>query len=192
MDDHGLDWERAWESAARLLPIQTTRSFPKPWKSGASPSAKSCPGTWRLLSASTVVPQHRSGSQVAWGQPKEEESPSWRKPAPDAPNGLPQRHCQPLRQRGGCPPYQAAQQNLFQSFDELYPGKIQNKTNGITPALALGLQPRTLNLISDTIGDGWQRDLDKLQDLTKHAKKAKFKRPSWRSKTEQGETGGRH
>ena len=66
-------------------------------------------------------------------------------------------------------------QNLFHSFDELYPGKIQNKTNGITPRRwLLACNPGLSNLITDTIGDGWQRDLDKLQALSKQAKKAKF------------------
>lgn len=55
---------------------------------------------------------------------------------------------------------------LFADFEKLYPGKIQNKTNGITPRRWLaGCNPRLSGLITDTIGDGWQSNLDKLREL---------------------------
>jgi len=43
---------------------------------------------------------------------------------------------------------------LFKEFDELYPGKIQNKTNGVTPRRWIHCCNRELSdLISDTLGD---------------------------------------
>ncbi|WP_269539600.1 glycogen/starch/alpha-glucan phosphorylase [Cerasicoccus fimbriatus] len=66
-------------------------------------------------------------------------------------------------------------QHLFNSFDNLYPGKIQNKTNGITPRRFLkACNPELSELIDDTIGDDWPTDLDKLQGLTKYADDSKF------------------
>ncbi|KAF0094234.1 MAG: starch phosphorylase [Puniceicoccaceae bacterium 5H] len=68
-------------------------------------------------------------------------------------------------------------EDLFNDFDNLYPDKIQNKTNGITPRRWLqGCNPELSSLITDTIGDGWQVDLDKLRGLDKHAKDASFQK----------------
>tara|TARA_B110000483_G_scaffold194530_1_gene231794 strand:- start:513 stop:1700 length:1188 start_codon:yes stop_codon:yes gene_type:complete len=68
--------------------------------------------------------------------------------------------------------------NLFPQFDELYPGKFRNKTNGITPRRwLLDCNPRLSALITETLGhDTWPRDLDQLQDLGKHADKAAFQK----------------
>ncbi|MEX1118009.1 MAG: glycogen/starch/alpha-glucan phosphorylase [Terrimicrobiaceae bacterium] len=56
--------------------------------------------------------------------------------------------------------------NLFPEFDTFYPGKFNNKTNGITPRRwLLACNPRLSNLISSRIGTEWQRDLGKLRAL---------------------------
>ncbi len=66
---------------------------------------------------------------------------------------------------------------LFPEFNELYPGKFQNKTNGITPRRwLLKSNPRLAALISDKIGHGWARDLDQLRQLEKFAGQAAFQR----------------
>jgi starch phosphorylase len=59
---------------------------------------------------------------------------------------------------------------LFPDFDALYPGKFQNKTNGITPRRwLLKSNPRLAALISRKIGTDWPRDLDQLRRLEKFA-----------------------
>jgi glycogen phosphorylase len=59
---------------------------------------------------------------------------------------------------------------LFPEFDQLYPGKFNNKTNGITPRRwLLACNPRLSRLINSKIGPGWERDLDKLRGLEAHA-----------------------
>jgi starch phosphorylase len=56
--------------------------------------------------------------------------------------------------------------DLFKSFDELYPGRIQNKTNGITPRRWLkSCNPELSGLIDRSVGDDWPKDLDKLRGL---------------------------
>ena len=56
--------------------------------------------------------------------------------------------------------------DLFPEFDALYPGKFNNKTNGITPRRwLLACNPRLSELITSKIGHGWERDLDKLRAL---------------------------
>ena len=66
---------------------------------------------------------------------------------------------------------------LFPEFDALYPGKFQNKTNGITPRRwLLKCNPRLAGLINRTIGDQWPRDIGLLHGLEKHAGNAAFQR----------------
>lgn len=55
---------------------------------------------------------------------------------------------------------------IFSEFNEMYPGKIQNKTNGVTPRRWLHCcNPGLSELISDTIGsvDEWITSLDTLE-----------------------------
>jgi len=65
---------------------------------------------------------------------------------------------------------QLLKSQLFPEFDELYPSKFNNKTNGITPRRwLLACNPRLSELITSKIGDGWARDLDKLRGLEQWA-----------------------
>ena len=65
--------------------------------------------------------------------------------------------------------------NLFPEFDALYPGKFNNKTNGITPRRwLLSCNPRLSDLITSKIGNGWERNLDELRGLEAFAKDPVF------------------
>ena len=65
---------------------------------------------------------------------------------------------------------QLLKKHLFRDFDELYPGKIQNKTNGITPRRWLKMcNPGLSSLIDRSIGADWPKDLDRLRELEKFA-----------------------
>src|SRR5471032_1269138 len=61
--------------------------------------------------------------------------------------------------------------HLFPEFDALYPGKFQNKTNGITPRRwLLKSNPRLAALVTRKLdGADWPRDLDLLLGLGKFA-----------------------
>ncbi|HEV3272880.1 MAG TPA: glycogen/starch/alpha-glucan phosphorylase [Candidatus Methylacidiphilales bacterium] len=60
--------------------------------------------------------------------------------------------------------------HLFSDFDAMYPGRINNKTNGITPRRwLLASNPRLSNLIASKIGDAWARNLDELRKLEQWA-----------------------
>ncbi len=72
------------------------------------------------------------------------------------------------------------QANLFRNFYELWPHKFNNKTNGVTQRRWLAhCNPGLSQLISDTIGDGWQTDLQRLEQLRPYADDAAF-RECWR------------
>jgi len=66
--------------------------------------------------------------------------------------------------------------NLFPEFDALYPGKFQNKTNGITPRRWLHKSnPRLATLITRQLGsEDWVRDLDLLRGLEQVADHGAF------------------
>ena len=62
--------------------------------------------------------------------------------------------------------------SIFSEFHQLYPSKIQNKTNGVTPRRWLHCcNPGLSELISETIGstDEWINNLDTLDQLTAQA-----------------------
>src|SRR5215467_3433254 len=64
---------------------------------------------------------------------------------------------------------------VLRDFAELWPERFTNVTNGVTPRRFVGLaNPRLAELITDAIGDGWLRDLDKLRGLEKLATDAAF------------------
>ena len=64
----------------------------------------------------------------------------------------------------------------LKDFYEFYPDKFNNKTNGITQRRWLLHANRPLaGLITDTIGDGWIRDLDELNKLLPMADNREFR-----------------
>jgi starch phosphorylase len=67
--------------------------------------------------------------------------------------------------------------NLFSSFHELYPNKLINMTNGITPRRwLLACNPGLSELITEKVGSGWPKDLDQLQAIGKFAEDAAFQK----------------
>ena len=73
---------------------------------------------------------------------------------------------------------QLLRQTLFPDFDELYPGRFNNKTNGITPRRwLLQANPRLAALITRALGHhDWVRDLGRLRGLEPFADDAAFRR----------------
>ena len=68
-------------------------------------------------------------------------------------------------------------EGLFRDFYELWPHKFNNKTNGITPRRWLAwANPELSALITETIGEGWVTDLNRLRELAPLASKAKFQK----------------
>ncbi|MCY7296357.1 glycogen/starch/alpha-glucan phosphorylase [Alteromonas sp. a30] len=66
-------------------------------------------------------------------------------------------------------------QELFPEFDELWPGKLTNVTNGITPRRWLkACNPALSTLIDSKIGDDWPLHLEKLSELSAFAENTEF------------------
>ena len=69
---------------------------------------------------------------------------------------------------------------VFQDYNDLFPGRFHNITNGITQRLWLkSCNPELAELITETIGEQWTTQLDTLQQLLPHANDDDFNR-RWR------------
>ena len=72
-------------------------------------------------------------------------------------------------------------QGLFRDFHQLYPNRLNNKTNGVTQRRWLkSCNPPLSTLISDHIGTQWITDLNQLEKLKPLADDATF-RKSWQA-----------
>ncbi|MDQ4215325.1 glycogen/starch/alpha-glucan phosphorylase [Microbacterium capsulatum] len=79
-------------------------------------------------------------------------------------NGVAELHSQLLRDK------------VLPDFDEFYPGKFTNVTNGVTPRRFLRLaNPELSALITEAVGSGWESDLDRLRGLEEHVDDAGFR-----------------
>ncbi|NJN22901.1 MAG: glycogen/starch/alpha-glucan phosphorylase [Leptolyngbya sp. RL_3_1] len=71
-------------------------------------------------------------------------------------------------------------QTVLKDFHDFYPQKFSNKTNGVTPRRWMVLcNPRLTALLKETIGAGWVKHLDQLQQIEPQAEDAGF-RETWR------------
>ena len=78
-------------------------------------------------------------------------------------NGVAQLHSQILKD------------SLFKDFYELLPSHFHNVTNGITPRRwLLKSNPQLANLITESIGDKWIRELDELKKIEKFTTDSSF------------------
>ncbi|MFT4136179.1 MAG: glycogen/starch/alpha-glucan phosphorylase [Microbacterium sp.] len=79
-------------------------------------------------------------------------------------NGVAELHSQLLRDK------------VLPDFNEFFPGKFTNVTNGVTPRRFLRLaNPGLSELITDAIGTGWVTQLERLRELEVYAEDAEFR-----------------
>ena len=72
---------------------------------------------------------------------------------------------------------QLLKQHLFADFDRIYPGKLTNVTNGITPRRWLNqANPALTQLIQTVIGEDFKKDLSKIKGLAPLADDAEFRK----------------
>ena len=79
-------------------------------------------------------------------------------------NGVAELHSQLLREK------------VLHDFDEFFPGKFTNVTNGVTPRRFLRLaNPPLADLITEAVGAGWTVDLERLRGLEAFAEDPEFR-----------------
>jgi glycogen phosphorylase len=71
-------------------------------------------------------------------------------------------------------------EGMFRDFAQMWPGKFNNKTNGVTQRRWLAAcNPKLSDLITSRIGPGWVTDLSQLQQLTAFVEDEEFQ-VEWR------------
>ncbi len=169
VDEHGLDWDRAWSIVRKTFNYTNHTLLPEALE------------TWSVELFETLLPRHlqiiyeinrrfledeveskwpgdgarkMELSLIEEGQPKQVRMAYLSVVASAKVNGVAALHTELLKK------------NLFARFHELYPGKLVNMTNGITPRRwLLACNPGLSRLITETIGNDWPCDLDRLRML---------------------------
>jgi starch phosphorylase len=176
-DVHGLPWEEAWSIVTRTLAYTNHTLLPEALEK------------WSVGLFRKVLPRHlqiifeinsRFMDEVEMRWPGDNEKKRTLSIIEEGPvqmvrmahlavigshsvNGVAALHTKLLKS------------DLFPEFDALYPGKFNNKTNGITPRRwLLSCNRRLSELITSKIGNGWERDLDKLRALEAYADDPQF------------------
>jgi starch phosphorylase len=182
VDDHDMDWDKAWGITSRTMSYTNHTLLPEALES------------WPLPLFQRVLPRHleiimevnrRFLSTVEVRFPKDEKRLQRMSLIDErgdrrvrmanlacvgshAVNGVAQIHSDLLKQ------------TVLHDFAELWPEKFTNVTNGVTPRRFLLLANPTLaSLITEVVGDGWPRDLSQLRGLEKFCDDAAF-RDRWR------------
>ena len=178
VDDEALEWERAWGICQRTFSYTNHTVLPEALE------------TWSVDLVGNVLPRHmqiifeinrrfldevdrrypgrtdllRALSLIAEGDRKQVRMAHLAIVGSHKVNGVAQLHSDILRNR------------LFRDFDEFYPGRFINVTNGITPRRwLLQANPALSELITSVIGEGWIMNLDRLEGLAPHADDPDFR-----------------
>ena len=179
VDEHGLPFEKAFEFAQRsfaytnhtLLPEALER-WPKPLLQRVVPRHLQ---VIELINAHFLaevevrwpgnVDKLRSLSIIEESHPQNVRMAHLAIVGSHAVNGVSKLHSELVRGQ------------LVPDFAELWPGRFQNKTNGVSPRRWLMKANRGLaDLISARIGADWKRDLEALRELEPHCADPEFQR----------------
>jgi starch phosphorylase len=168
VDEHKMDWEQAWEITRSTFAYTNHTLLPEALE------------RWPLQLFQSVLPRHLEIiyeinrrfldevrlkhpddtervarlSLIGEGDEKQVRMANLACVGSHAINGVAALHTELLKQ------------TVLRDFHELWPGKISNKTNGVTPRRFMVLSnPRLSRLITGRIGDRWVRNLDELRKL---------------------------
>jgi len=178
IDDHGLDWSKAWYITTHTFAYTNHTLLPEALE------------RWPLSLLKTMLPRHleiiyeinrRFLDDVRIKFPEnpevlrrmsiiDEDGERYVRMAhlacvgSFAINGVAALHTELLKQ------------DVLNDFFTLYPDKFNNKTNGVTPRRFMVLSnPRLTNLITSKIGDGWVKNLDDLRKLEGYVDDPEFR-----------------
>jgi len=178
VDDHDLDWDRAWNITTRVFAYTNHTLLPEALE------------TWSVPLFSRLLPRHMEiineincrflgevcmrypgdnarmarMSLIAESGEKQVRMANLACVGSRAINGVARLHTELLKQ------------TVLKDFYELWPEKFSNKTNGVTPRRFMVLaNPGLTDLICQAIGDGWIRDLDQLIGLEPFAEDPMFR-----------------
>jgi starch phosphorylase len=178
VDEHGLTWEAAWEQTRGACAYTNHTILAEALEK------------WPVSVFQTLLPRHLEiiyeinarflrevrnrhptdtprlarMSIIEEGAPKQVRMAHLAFVGSHAVNGVAELHTRLLRER------------VFPDFHDMYPDRLQNKTNGVTPRRwLLQANPRLAALIDESIGQGWVTDLDELRRLEPFVDDAGFR-----------------
>jgi glycogen phosphorylase len=182
LDEHGMSWETAWEITSRTFAYTNHTLLPEALE------------TWPLSMFGRLLPRHleivyeinaRFMDEVRKRFPDDYQRQERMSLIDDhgdgavrmanlatvgsfSVNGVSALHTDLLKTR------------VMRDFHEFYPGKFNNKTNGVTPRRFMALaNPELAQLITAHIGEHWITDLDELRKLEELADDQDFQE-RWR------------
>jgi starch phosphorylase len=182
MDEHALGWDEAWEITRRTFGYTNHTLLPEALE------------TWPVDLFGALLPRHleivyeineRFLGEVRLRFPGDEERVRRMSLVDEADgrsvrmahlaavgshtiNGVAALHSDLLKR------------HVLRDFDELWPGKIRNVTNGVTPRRFVAfINPGLARLVTEAIGEGWIRNLEDLRGLEPLAEDSSF-RAEWR------------
>ncbi|MGI4953545.1 MAG: glycogen/starch/alpha-glucan phosphorylase [Janthinobacterium lividum] len=172
MDVHGQDWDTAWRTTVATIAYTNHTLLPEALE------------TWPVSLMERLLPRHMQIIYLLNGRHLEHVRS--RGPADDqllsTTSLIDERHGRRVRMGhlaflgshtiNGVSALHSVliKQSIFQDMDGVYPGRIQNKTNGITIRRWLfRANPALTALITGTIGDRVLHDASALKELAQHA-----------------------
>ena len=181
VDEHRVDWDRAFDLTTRCLGYTNHTVLPEALEK------------WDVELLASLLPRHleiiyginqifldglrargvseeviRSVSIIEEGPVRKVRMASLACVGSAAVNGVAALHTAIIKER------------VFKDFHELWPGKIRNKTNGITHRRWLTTANQDLSeLIASRIGLDWQKDLERIRAVEEFADDADFQ-ADWR------------
>ncbi|MCQ2398398.1 MAG: glycogen/starch/alpha-glucan phosphorylase [Sphaerochaetaceae bacterium] len=179
VDDENLDWDNAWDITVKTLGYTNHTLMPEALEKWPLPMMQEIlPRHVQIIfeinrrflqhavtcfSQETMLDAIRKISIIEETEPKNIRMANLAIIGSHAVNGVAKLHSDLLKTF------------MFPEFNSIYPGKFQNKTNGITPRRWLmSSNPKLTKLITDTIGDSWIRDASELAKLKKYADDSSF------------------
>jgi len=187
MDDEGMEWDEAWSICEKTFAYTNHTVLPEALE------------TWPTDLLGRLLPRHleiiyeinhRFLEKVRRDYPQEQDLPARLSLIQENPvrqvrmshlamvgchsvNGVAELHTAILKDR------------LFRDFARIYPGKMQNITNGISPRRWLiQANPPLAELITSAIGTEWIGDLNQLEKLAPYAEERDFRTAWIRTKQE--------
>lgn len=179
IDEHDMAWERAWEITEATLAYTNHTLLPEALEK------------WPVPLLERVLPRHlqiiyeinrrflqqvssrwpddgdrlRRMSIIEEGETKQVRMAYLSIVGSHSVNGVAELHSELVKS------------SLVPDFYELWPERFNNKTNGVTQRRwLLKSNPLLSDLITETIGDAWVTDLDRLRQLEKYADDETFQR----------------
>jgi starch phosphorylase len=178
MDEHGMEWDKAWEITTRSIAYTNHTLLPEALE------------RWSLGLFAELLPRHleiiyeinqRFLDNVRMRYPDEPDRVRRMSLIDEsdgkfirmanlacvgsfAINGVAALHTELLKK------------DVLRDFYEMFPEKFNNKTNGVTPRRFIVLSnPRLCHLITSKIGNGWIKNLDELRQLEPFVEDPEFR-----------------